>query len=43
MNTPLHYALINSNYKLADMLINAGADQTLKNKRNLTPWQVLLN
>jgi hypothetical protein len=30
------------NFNIADMLINAGADQTLKNKGNLTPWQILL-
>jgi hypothetical protein len=31
------------NYKMADMLIKGGADETLKNKENLTPWQVLLD
>ena len=31
------------NYKLADLLIQYGADQTLKNIDNQTPWQVLIN
>jgi hypothetical protein len=39
LNTPLHYALMNKNFKMADILIDRWTDQTLKNKENLTAWQ----
>ena len=39
MNTPLHYALSYQNFELADILINAGADESIKNYDGLTPWQ----
>ena len=42
LNTPLHYALNNKNYKIADILLKEGADETIKNKYNLTPWQYIL-
>ncbi len=42
LNTPLHYALNNKNYKIADILLKEGADETIRNQYNLTPWQYLL-
>ena len=42
LNTSLHYALNNKNYKIADILLKEGADETIRNKYNLTPWQYVL-
>ena len=39
LNTPLHYALSNKNYKISDMLLKAGADEKIVNKINLSPWE----
>ena len=40
-NSPLHYALSFHNFDIADMLINRGADEGLKNIIGMTPWQCL--
>ncbi|GAB5358562.1 hypothetical protein AAMO2058_000468800 [Amorphochlora amoebiformis] len=37
MNTPLHYARAKSNEEAAQVLISAGADETVLNKYNITP------
>ena len=39
LNTSLHYALINKNFKIADIFLKEGADETLLNKFGLSPWQ----
>lgn len=39
LNTPLHNALINSNFQIANLLIKYNANQELKNKHNLNPWE----
>ena len=41
LNTPLHYALTYQNFKLADLLIRNGADENIKNRDGLAPWQCL--
>ena len=41
LNTPLHYALTYQNFKLADLLIRNGADENIKNRDGLGPWQCL--
>ena len=43
LNTPLHYALKNRNFKISDLLLKAGANEKLVNKANLTPWQFMNN
>lgn len=40
-NTPLHYAVINQNEKLAEMLLNAGACVYLENDRKESPRALL--
>ena len=40
LNTALHYALLNQNYALADLLIKNGADEKIKNSDGLIPWQM---
>ena len=40
LNTALHYALLNQNYALADLLIKNGADEQIKNSDGLIPWQM---
>jgi hypothetical protein len=32
---------MHKNFKMADLLIDRYADQTLKNKEELTPWQLV--
>lgn len=39
LNTPLHFALSHKNFKIANLLIKKKADEELKNKKGLTPWQ----
>ena len=41
LNTPLHYALKNKNFKISDLLLKAGANEKIVNKINLTPWQFM--
>ena len=41
LNTPLHYALNNKNFKISDILLKAGADEKIVNKINLTPWEFM--
>ena len=40
LNTALHYALLNQNYSMADLLIKNGADEKIKNSDGLIPWQM---
>ena len=40
-NTPLHYALSYHNYQIADLLIEAGADEKTTNRFGVTPWQCI--
>ena len=40
LNTALHYALLNQNYAMADLLIKNGADEKIKNSDGLIPWQM---
>ena len=37
-NTPLHYALSNKNYEIADLLIQNKAKDNIENIYGLTPW-----
>ena len=37
-NTPLHYALSNKYYEIADLLIQNKANDNIKNIYGLTPW-----
>ena len=37
-NTPLHYALANHDYRIADLLIKNGAKDYLENKDGNTAW-----
>lgn len=39
LNTPLHYALINRNYKISNLLIRSSANQNCKNEQGLNPWE----
>lgn len=39
LNTPLHYALKSGRYEIAQFLLDQGADITLKNKNNDTPYE----
>ena len=41
LNTPLHYALNNKNFKISDILLKAGADEKIVNKINLTPCEFM--
>ena len=38
-NSPLHYALSNHNYKIANLLIYYGANENLLNNKGLNPWE----
>ena len=40
LNTPLHYALENENFELANLLISKGADEKKVNKLDQNPWQM---
>lgn len=40
-DTPLHVALLNDNTKVADLLIQQGADLTITNQDEETPFQAL--
>ena len=40
-NSPLHIALSNKNFKIANLLILYNANELLVNKRGLTPWQCI--
>ena len=42
-NSPLHIALSNKNFKIANLLILYNANELLVNKKGLTPWQCLKN
>ena len=37
-NTPLHYALSNKYYEIADLLLQNKASDNIKNIYGLTPW-----
>lgn len=39
-NTPLHFALNRKHFKVADLLIHHGADESHKNHHGETPWEV---
>ena len=41
LNTPLHNALKNKNYKIADLLIKCKADESILNIYKMTPWQYM--
>lgn len=43
LNTPLHYALAHKNFNISDMLIKRDADEKVKNKLGLFPWQCITN
>ena len=38
LNTPLHYAISYNFTKLVDLLMESGADETIKNLKRHTPW-----
>ena len=40
-NTALHYAFSDQNFKLADILLQHGADEFKTNVFGQTPWQCL--
>ncbi len=40
LNTPLHYALENKNFNLANLLISKGADEKKLNRLDQNPWQM---
>jgi hypothetical protein len=40
LNTALHYALLNQDYKMADLLLKNGANEKIKNSDGLIPWQM---
>ena len=42
-NSPLHVALSNKNFEIANLLILYNANELLVNKRGLTPWQCIKN
>ena len=42
-NTPLHFAFSLRNFEIADMLIRQGANETIKNKFGILPWDCLDN
>ena len=37
-NTPLHYAIAYNMGSICEILIESGADETIKNNRRLIPW-----
>jgi len=39
LNTPLHYALLNRNFALTNLLISRNANQLLKNSFGMNPWE----
>lgn len=39
-NTPLHFALNNKNFELANLLIAKGANESATNYENQNPWQL---
>lgn len=43
LNTCLHYTLYNNNFKLANLLILKGANESIVNAEGITPWQLYHN
>jgi ankyrin repeat protein len=43
LNTPLHYALSNQNFYIANILLKKRASENLCNKDGLIPWQCIDN
>jgi ankyrin repeat protein len=41
LNTPLHHALMNRYYKIANLLISKKADEFMSNKKGMTPWMFI--
>ena len=41
MNTPLHGALSNKNFDIANLLILNGANQSAVNNDDKNPWQLM--
>lgn len=39
-NTPLHFALNHKHLKVADLLIQRGASETVQNKLGECPWEL---
>ena len=40
-NCPLHYALSYKNFKIANLLLYYGADESILNKKGLLPWSCI--
>jgi ankyrin repeat protein len=40
-NTPLHHALKNKNYKIANLLREKKADEYIRNNKGQTPWMFM--